>query len=457
MAMRRKGNADFEPQNPLPSSMRNEPKITVGIMDRQTEVIGRLNGNFHGDRLDSVSGGFSAKATTGTIVLTNEAHHEIYRSPSIKLKGQMGSTFSLFSVTIGDRFHWERKEDQTFEGNLILLLRNDGTIAAINEILLEDYLTSVISSEMSGAAPIGFLKAHAIIARSWLQAALDRKKKMEETSAAPAGKTSDKEVIRWYDREDHDLFDVCSDDHCQRYQGVIKIGSEQAKEAVRNTYGRVIIYRGEICDARYSKACGGITEDFNTAWDDKRVPYLRSVSDAPVTHQPIRTEEEASAWILSEPEAYCHTKNEDLLEKILPDFDRETKTFFRWRVEYPRQELEEILREKSGFDVGTLKKIVPLRRGPSGRISRLEIIGSKRSIAVGKELEIRRWLSRSHLYSSAFVVTVEAERFIFHGAGWGHGVGLCQIGAAAMAIQGFSMEQILKHYFQGVEIKKIYT
>ena len=268
-------------------------------------------------------------------------------------------------------------------------------------------------------------------------------------------------MIRWYDREDHDLFDVCADDHCQRYQGITKIVSKQAEEAVRETRGMVITYQDEICDARYSKACGGITEEFDTAWDDKRVPYLASISDASVPHRPIRTEEEASRWILSDPEAYCNTKDEGLLEKILPDFDRETKGFFRWTIEYSREELEEILREKSGFDFGTLQEIVPLRRGPSGRISRLKIVGSKRSMVVGKELEIRRWLSRSHLYSSAFVVTVniipgEAERFIFHGAGWGHGVGLCQIGAAVMATRGFSAEEILRHYFRGVEIKKIY-
>jgi SpoIID/LytB domain protein len=218
----------------------------------------------------------------------------------------------------------------------------------------------------------------------------------------------------------------------------------------------VITYQDEICDARYSKACGGLTEEFDTAWDDKRIPYLESISDASVSHRLIRTEEEARRWILSEPEAYCNTKDEGLLEKILSDFDRETRNFFRWRVEYSRQELEEILREKSGFDFGNLKEIVPLQRGPSGRISRLKIVGSKRSMVVGKELEIRRWLSRSHLYSSAFVVMVEAGRLIFHGAGWGHGVGLCQIGAAVMASRGFSADEILKHYFRGMEIKKMY-
>ena len=391
------------------------------------------------------------------IVLSGEANHEICRSRSIRLTGQEGSAFSLFNVTIGDRFHWERTEDQTFHGNLILVLRTEGTIAVINEIALEDYLTSVISSEMSGEAPLEFLKTQAILSRSWLLAALAGRKKKSKIFT-PVGKTAHREgeVMRWYDREDHELFDVCADDHCQRYQGITKIISEQAEEAVRKTRGIVIAHHDEICDARYSKACGGITEDFDTAWDDKRVPYLRSVSDASVPHRPITTEEEASAWILSTPESYCRTNDERLLEKILPDFDRETKGFFRWRVEYSRTELEEILREKSGFDFGTLQEILPLRRGPSGRISRLRIVGSKRNMVVGKELEVRRWLSRSHLYSSAFIVKVEGGRFIFHGAGWGHGVGLCQIGAAVMASRGFSAEQILNHYFQEVEIKKVY-
>jgi stage II sporulation protein D len=445
-------------------------------MDRQTEVFGSLGGNFHGDGFGPVSGQFSGKAETGMIVLFDEAHREICRSPSIRLTAQKDSTrsarpsnafqdwvekrgsgqaFTLFNVTIGNRFHWERKEDQTFQGDLILLPREDGTITAINEIPLEDYLKSVISSEMSAEAPIEFLKAHAILSRSWFLAALDRKKKTKEVPI-PTEKIIEGEVIRWYDREDHDLFDVCSDDHCQRYQGITKIVSRQAEEAVGETLGMVVTFQDEICDARYSKACGGITEEFETAWDDKRVPYLGSISDASVPHSPTRTEEEASTWILSEPDAYCNTKDEHLLGKILPDFDRETKSFFRWRVEYSGQEIEEILREKSGFDFGTLQEIVPLSRGPSGRISRLKIVGSKKSMLVGKELEIRRWLSRSHLYSSAFVVAVEDDRFIFHGAGWGHGVGLCQIGAAVMATKGFSAEKILKHYFRGIEIKKIY-
>ncbi len=435
--------------------VKTEPKITVGIMDRQTEVFGRLHGDFRGEGFGPLSGPFSAKADLTMIALFDSADHEIARFPSIRLIGRDESTFSLFNITIGSRFHWERKEDQTFKGNLILRLDKEGTIAVINEIPLEDYLTSVISSEMSGAAPVEFLKAHAILSRSWLLAAVDRKEKTKETSKS-SGKMADQEMIRWYDPEEHDLFDVCADDHCQRYQGITKILSGRAEEAVRETRGKVITYQNEICDARYSKACGGLTENFETAWDDKRVPYLESISDAPVSHRPIKTEREASAWILSNPDAYCQTNDETLLEKILPDFDRDTKSFFRWRVEYSRHELEKILRAKSSFDFGTLREIVPLRRGPSGRISRLKIVGSKRSIVIGKELEIRRWLSRTHLYSSAFVVTVKSGRFTLHGAGWGHGVGLCQIGAAAMAAKGFLAEEILRHYFRGVEIKKIY-
>ncbi len=432
-------------------------------MEGRAEVTGSLNGNFRGDGFGPVSGRFSAKTISGMAVLTDEAHVEIARSPSIRLTAPEDSTFELFQVTIGKRFHWERMENQTFPGSLILLPRQDGTIAAINEITLEDYLKSVISSEMNASAPMEFLKVHAILSRSWLLASLKRKKRTKKASlGARKIREEGGEVIRWYDREDHTLFDVCADDHCQRYQGTGKIRSERAQEAVQETFGRVIAYGEEICDARYSKACGGLTEDFATAWDDKRIPYLTGIADAPVLHSPIRTEEQAVRWILSAPEAYCNTKEESLLEKILPAFDRETHSFFRWTVEYSRGELEEIVREKSGREFGDLQGIVPLHRGPSGRIFRLKIVGSKLTMVVGKELEIRRWLSRTHLYSSAFLVSVKhgplgkAESFTFQGAGWGHGVGLCQIGAAVMAARGFSAEEILKHYFRGVEIQRLY-
>jgi SpoIID/LytB domain protein len=436
--------------------MTDQPKITVGIIDRQPEVSGHLHGDFRGEELGPFSGKFSARTKQSTIELIDEAGRLICGSPCIRLTSLKDSTFELFNVTIGNRFHWERKEDQAFQGDLILRSREDGTICAINEVPLEDYLTSVISSEMNTAAPAEFLKTHAILSRSWLLAALHQKRKTEASSSPDERTMKEEENLRWYDRGDHDLFDVCADDHCQRYQGITKIASKQAEEAVRQTGGRVITYQDKICDARYSKCCGGLTEEFNTAWQDKNVPYLRSISDAPAPYRAIQTEKEASVWILSAPEAYCNTKDEGLLATILPDADRETKNFFRWKVDYSMEELEEILREKSGLDFGTLQEIVPLRRGPSGRIYRLKILGSKKSMVVGKELEIRRWLSRSHLYSSAFVVTRDAGRFTFRGAGWGHGVGLCQIGAGVMAMKGFSAEEILKHYFHGIEIKKIY-
>jgi SpoIID/LytB domain protein len=429
-------------------------------MDRQTEVALRLEGNYHVESIGPLSGGFFVKTAVGAIVL-NDAHNvEILRSPVIQCAASPGSMFRISNVTIGIDFHWERKEEQVFQGNLILRLRHDGTIAVINEISLEDYLESVISSEMSSSAPKEFLKAHAILSRSWLLAALERKKTVSQVTE-PESKINEDEVIRWYDREDHDLYDVCADDHCQRYQGVTKIISAQAEEAVRETRGTVITAGDKICDARYSKACGGLTENFETAWDDGHVPYLTSISDSPRPHRSIRTEEEAGQWILSEPEAYCNAKDANILEKILPRFDRETNDFFRWTVQYPREELEQILGEKSGLDFGTLQAFVPLQRGPSGRISRLKIIGSKKSVTVGKELEIRRWLSRSHLYSSAFIVDADTDgkgnvrQFRFYGAGWGHGVGLCQIGAAVMASQGFVAEEILLHYFPGTELLKI--
>ena len=447
--------------------VKNEPHITVGIMDRRDYVEGRVNGIFSvdgiGPKTNRLTNGFSASAATGDIVLCDAAGRVVGRSPHLRIKGGGRTTFDLFRATIGSRFHWERSENQTFRGNLILLSQADGAMAVINEVPLEDYLESVISSEMNASAPGEMLKSHAILSRSWLLAALRRKKEPRKTpDEAPHIAGREGEVVRWYGREEHDLFDVCADDHCQRYHGVTRITSPGVRHAVRETRGIVLTWGNEICDARYSKACGGLTEEFVTAWDDARRPYLASVTDALVPYPPVATEQEAAQWCLSAPEAYCNTKDKAILEKILPALDRETEAFFRWTVEYSREELEEILCEKSGFDFGRLQTIEPLVRGPSGRISRLRIAGSKMSMIVGKELEIRRWLSRSHLYSSAFVVQVAGaaglnpERFVFHGAGWGHGVGLCQIGAAVMASRGVSAEQIVGHYFPGTTLERLY-
>jgi stage II sporulation protein D len=274
-------------------------------------------------------------------------------------------------------------------------------------------------------------------------------------------KTQD-ELVRWYDREDHTLFDVCADDHCQRYQGISKIISDAATQAVDSTYGIFLVHDDEICDARYYKACGGLSDNYENVWDDTSVPYLRSISDSPTTYPAVHTEADAEHWILSHPESYCNTSDVKILKQVLPSFDQETTDFFRWKVEYSRQELEHLIRQKSGIDFGTLRELIPLRRGPSGRIYKMKIVGSLRTVTVGKELEIRKWLSNSHLYSSAFVVQTEKDstgtvaRFILHGAGWGHGVGLCQIGAAVMAFKGIKAEEIVRHYFPGAGLRKLY-
>jgi stage II sporulation protein D len=440
-----------------------EPYIRVAIIDGRDRVRGRLRGEFTGSGRETLSGPFTAASTGSSVTIFDNAGRAMERGPEIVLSPSGEATFELEDVTIGVQFHWERSENQTFEGGLLLKARPKGTLAAINRIPLESYLTSVISSEMNASAPIEFLKAHAIMSRSWVLAAIETRKKRKDLRSNSRETTSTtKEVIRWYDREDHDLYDVCADDHCQRYQGVTKITTQSAQHAIDETRGLVLSFEGSICDARYSKACGGLTEEFGTAWGDVSVPYLRCISDSASNRAAITSEQQAREWILSSPDVYCNTRDSAVLGKILPGFDQETPDFFRWSVTYNRKELEDILREKSGYDFGDLHEIAPLRRGPSGRISRLRISGSKMSMELGKELEIRKWLSRSHLFSSAFVVEYGTigdrgpEAFTFLGAGWGHGVGLCQIGAAVMADRGFSADEILSHYFPGAEIKKLY-
>jgi SpoIID/LytB domain protein len=316
---------------------------------------------------------------------------------------------------------------------------------------------------MSATAPFELLRAHAVVSRSWLAALLERKQKKEvEQEQSPAAGQRGDELIRWYGHEDHSNFDVCADDHCQRYHGVSTIVSDAVSEAVDSTRGIFLVMEDQICDTRYSKACGGLTENFENVWDDVPVPYLQSVSDASAKHKPIRSEKEAERWINSRPEAYCNTTDQVILRQILPSFDQETADFFRWTVSYSREELEELIRTKSGMDFGTLQDLVPVERGPSGRIVRLKIVGSKKTLTVGKELEIRKWLSASHLYSSAFSVKAERNgknipvRFVLTGAGWGHGVGMCQIGAAVMATQGINAEDILSHYFKGTKLARLY-
>jgi stage II sporulation protein D len=342
-------------------------------------------------------------------------------------------------------------------------LNADGTFSVINIIEVEIYLKSVIASEMSAEAPFELLKAHAITSRSWLVAMLERQQKFRGVSVykQQSFETAD-EIIRWYDREDHVFFDVCADDHCQRYQGITKIISKSVTKAIEATRGTFLVAGHEVCDSRFSKACGGRTELFENCWEETPISYLQSVSDSSMDYPPMLDEVNAERWFNSSPDVYCNTTNGKMLQHVLPSYDQETTDFFRWKVEYSREQLEEILSMKSGIDFGTVMDFIPIKRGPSGRIVQLKIVGSNRTMIVGKELEIRRWLSKSHLYSSAFIVNIERDvnglpvNFIFHGAGWGHGVGLCQIGAAVMASKGFTAEEIVKHYFKGAELKKLY-
>jgi len=438
-----------------------EPIITVGIIERTREIHGIFHGLYELPNSIRLQGSFTVHSENGTLILSDSEGFEVIRGAGIRCRALTKATCTLCNVTIGINFHWERKENQSFEGNLTILADADGTLSATNEIGVEQYLESVISSEMNSEAPIELLKAHAVTSRSWLVAMLERKKKSASVPSQKSREIKD-EILRWYDREDHARFDVCADDHCQRYQGIAKVISRGAEEAVAATRGQFILYNNEICDARFSKACGGRTELFEHTWEEIPLPYLQSISDSAQTYPELLNETDADRWILSSPDVYCNTSDVKILKQVLPSFDRETTDFFRWKLEYTQEQLADILQMKSGIDFGRILDIVPLLRGPSGRIYKLKVIGSKRTIIVGKELEIRRWFSNSHLYSSAFIVKIERdvkgipERFILSGAGWGHGVGLCQVGAAVMAVKGFKAEEIINHYFKNIELKKLY-
>ena len=356
----------------------------------------------------------------------------LYRHLTFRPQGPDAS-FSLKDVTIGVNFHWERQETQTFEGILRIVVEAD-KIVAINELPVERYLTSVISSEMSATASPEFLKAHAVISRSWLLAQMEKRQKHQEGGDNFFSFIKkDDELIRWYDREDHTIFDVCADDHCQRYQGITKANNPHVAEAISDTRGQVLAYGGEICDARFSKCCGGETEEFQYCWENTPKPYLVSFHDP-----------------------WCNTSDKKILSQVLNDFDQETPDFYRWTVEYSQAELSELVNRKTGIDFGTITDLVPLERGKSGRIWRLKIVGTKKTFTIGKELEIRRALSESHLLSSAFEVEKQGDRFVLHGKGWGHGVGLCQIGAAVMGEQGKTYDEILLFYYRGAQIQRLY-
>ena len=443
----------------------SEPLINVGILS-ESKINFELYGDFEFED-KKYSGIFSAQLVNGKIVCKNNKV-KIAESGELffKTMDPDGDSFLIKDVVIGVKFHWERKEKQRFLGSLKIIIE-DGKLTAINVVPIESYLVSVVSSEMSARSSLQLLKAHAIVSRSWLVAQMEKSKTLKQQDAKyNAVYENENELIKWYDREDHKNFDVCADDHCQRYQGITKVYSEIARQAIKETKGIIVTYDDKVCDARYSKSCGGLTEAFENVWEPIKYEYLSSVVDYKFEQDnynfDFSNETNARKWILGNPPAFCNTKDKKILSQVLLDFDQETTDFYRWKVEYTQEEISNLIKEKSGIDFGEILDLIPIERGASARLTKLIIVGTKKTLIIGKELEIRRILSTSHLYSSAFVVRKVGkdnkvpEKFILSGAGWGHGVGLCQIGAAVMASKGYNFDEILLHYFSNAKLFKLY-
>src|SRR5574344_51011 len=430
---------------------KEEPEVTVGIVSGQ-RIDFALNAPYCA-KGETIQGEQTVEFSEGGILWRGNQYRELTFTPQSN-----EASFALHDVTIGVNFHWERKETQIFNGTLRLVVEAD-QITAINQLSVERYLSSVISSEMSATSSVEFLKAHAVISRSWLLAQMEKRKQLKDGSNSFFSFIKkDDELIRWYDREDHTIFDVCADDHCQRYQGITKQAAHSVVDALKSTRGQILAYDGEICDARFSKCCGGATEEFQYCWENTPKPYLLAIPDTR-KNEPrpdLTIEENAEKWIRSTPPSFCNTHDRKVLSQVLNDFDQETADFYRWTVDDTRDELTRLVNEKLKEDFGEIEDLIPLERGKSGRICKLKIVGTKKTYTIGKELEIRRTLSESHLYSSAFVVDKTDKGFRLTGAGWGHGVGLCQIGAAVMGEQGYKYDEILLHYYRGAEIKKLY-
>ena len=436
-----------------------EPEISVGIVNAQ-EIHFTLNGYFFA-KGEMVKGEQCVTFSEGGILWNDNLYRELTFTPQ-----EEQNSFSLYNVTIGINLHWERQETQVFSGTLKLVV-DEEKIVAINILPVEDYLTSVISSEMNANSSLELLKAHAVVSRSWLFAQIEKRKALtgKDEGFFSFIKTKE-EYIRWYDREDHTIFDVCADDHCQRYQGITKASNETVREAVKATRGRILMYGKKVCDARFSKCCGGATEEFGYCWEDKQYPYLSAIRDAEKEENrplPDLTQEaEAEYWIRKAPKSFCDTHDKKILSQILNNYDQETTDFYRWKVRYTQEELADLIRTNTKTDYGEIIDLIPVQRGTSGRICKLKIVGTKKTLIIGKEMEIRRTLSTSHLFSSAFVVDKGnlvngvPQWFLLSGAGWGHGVGLCQIGAAVMGERGYSYEEILLHYYKGADIRKFY-
>jgi stage II sporulation protein D len=437
-----------------------EPIIQVGILS-SSEIKFFLNGVYIASNGRNYRGRQVAVYRKGQILFDGNLFDKLLFEPTSD-----SDSFDLKNVVIGIGFHWQRREDQRFNGELKFIVEN-GRLTAVNCIKVEDYLTSVISSEMSANASAELLKAHAVISRSWLLSPIlnDIQQVIVKQDAKHESEPIERR-IKWYERDAHNNYHVCADDHCQRYQGITRASTEQVQKVIEATRGEVLMYNDQICDARYSKSCGGATETFENCWAPEHYPYLTKVIDNAAEPEgfglDLTVESNAEQWIRQSPEAFCNTTDKMILEQVLNNYDQETTDFYRWKVEYTQTEITELLKQRSGIDFGEILDLIPLKRGESGRIIELKIVGSMRTVIVGKELEIRKWLSESHLYSSAFVVDkLEIingipQKIILTGAGWGHGVGLCQIGAAVMGEKGYEYDAILTHYFKGAELKKIY-
>ncbi|MDD6209152.1 MAG: SpoIID/LytB domain-containing protein [Bacteroidales bacterium] len=434
---------------------KTEPLITVGILTAP-EIHFHFTGNYFSEQENTLFSGDNKVGLKNKQLLFNgKYYNELQFVPE-----KSDNFFTLNDVTIGVDFHWQRKENQSFRGILRFQAVSSG-ILAINIINTEDYLKSVIASEMNGTASMAFLKAHAVISRSWLLAQIENQKKKKRKY--PDFIETEHKRIRWYDREDHILFNVCADDHCQRYQGITRHLSSVVMDAIENTRGEVLTYNGNICDTRFSKCCGGITEEFQNCWENEKHPYMPSIRDTKENTEVHPTSDNIEDFIRSHPDSFCRNPSGEVLSEVMNDYDCETTDFYRWTKEYTQEELSGLLFRRTGVQFGKILSLSPLKRGPSGRISELRITGSLRTVTIGKELEIRKALSPSHLYSSAFTVDATnpdnegfPSRFILHGAGWGHGVGLCQIGAAVMGHKGYSYDEILKHYYPTATLQKIY-
>ena len=458
-----KASKDAEDAAEASSTLYNkgkQPDVTVGIVSAQ-KIHFSLNKPYLA-KGEKVLGEQVVEFSEGGVLWNGNQYSQLTFHPQ-----SADASFSLSDVTIGVNFHWERKETQTFLGTLRFVVESD-KIVAINELPVEKYLESVISSEMSATSSLELLKAHAVISRSWLLAQMQKRREVAESGNNFFSFTKKEDtLIRWYDREDHTLFDVCADDHCQRYQGITKETSPHVAEAIRQTKGQILMDGEEICDARFSKCCGGITEEFQYCWEDTPKTYLAAVRDIALgvehTLPNLTNEEEAEKWIRFNPPAFCNTQDKKILSEVLNDYDQETVNFYRWKETLSQEKLQQLIADKLKMDLGAILDMKAVERGKSGRISKLQIIGTEKTFTIGKELEIRRTLSDSHLLSSAFVVDKYdkdeqgvPQRFELIGAGWGHGVGLCQIGAAVMGEQGYHYDAILLHYYQGAEIKKLY-